>query len=149
MTLTDFLEARYAEREAAAGEPRTWTVGHHVCTDVMGECDEPCEYLAECRDGKCDHCRIEGSDGMVIYDEGGHDAADAAHIALNDPASVLADIAAKRQILAWWEQQTAGLRSERNKAAAIRALPGGQVLCHLAEPFTEHPDYDPSWRLEP
>jgi hypothetical protein len=148
MTLTDFLEARYAEREAAAGEPRTWTVGHHVCTDVMGECDEPCEYLAECRVGKCDHCRIEGSDGMVIYDEGGHDAADAAHIALNDPASVLADIKAQRKILELADKADQIERALCDEVAR-RPVPGevsiGDEMCRaLAAPFAAHPEFDPS-----
>ena len=43
-------------------------------------------------------CRVGGD--ITIYDEGGHTSEQARHIALHDPAAVLADIAAKRAIIA-------------------------------------------------
>jgi hypothetical protein len=56
---------------------------------------------------------------------------DADHIARWDPARVLADVQAKRQILEhedmWGEDST--------------------ILQFLAQPFADHPDFDPSWKL--
>jgi hypothetical protein len=46
-----------------------------------------------------DHGTVVGK-GIHIYDEGGHDPEQAAHIAAWDPARVLAECAAKRQIIA-------------------------------------------------
>lgn len=73
------------------------------------------------------------------------------HIAANDPAHILADIAAKRAVLRLaeaqfqphavmdgmgWEQYENGL------TAAYRA-----VVSHLIQPFATHPDFDESWKL--
>lgn len=56
-----------------------------------------CSCDGECREhGDCE--RVEG-DNITIYDEGGHDADQARHIARHDPATVLADIAGKRALL--------------------------------------------------
>lgn len=43
-------------------------------------------------------------DATVVYDEGAPTAAEAAHIARNDPARALRDIAARRRILAAYEE---------------------------------------------
>lgn len=45
-----------------------------------------------------DQSRIDGI-GITIYDEGGHDEDQARHIAHNDPAHVLRQVAAHRRIL--------------------------------------------------
>jgi hypothetical protein len=61
----------------------------------------------------------------------------AAHIAYWDPARVLADIAAKRAIV---EVCTVELRMGCSTAWS--------VLLRLAAPYTEHPDFDPAWRID-
>jgi hypothetical protein len=43
--------------------------------------------------------RVEGTDGMLIYDEGGHDEHDAAHIARHDPLRGVHEIQLYRVIL--------------------------------------------------
>lgn len=59
------------------------------------------------------------------------------HIALNDPAFVLADIEAKRRIVERLGQQyLIGSRVTYNA-----------VLRLLALPFADHPDFQPEWRL--
>lgn len=66
--------ARLDEDEAAAGEPRQWKVLDDGLT-------------------------IEGDGGLCIYNEGGHDERDAAHIARYDPARALREIPGKRLVL--------------------------------------------------
>lgn len=145
------------EDEAAAGEPRTWKVRHHdCCVPGWDPCEVPCPLAAECAEGRCDHRVIEGSDGMVIYDEGGHDAADAAHIARNDPARALREVELKRAILDLWEDPAAvrdlpdGVHDGRDPdeveaevavAEAIDAL-----LRLLAEVYSDRPGYEEAVR---
>lgn len=75
--LTAFIEARLAEDEAVARAAggRVWSVDPDNA------------------------CRVEG--GITIYDEGGHNEHQAAHIARKDPARALRQVAVKRQILVW------------------------------------------------
>lgn len=55
-------------------------------------------YGKPCPD-ECGCCRVEGAE-ITIYDEGGHDEHQAAHIAAWDPKRVLALIARDRALLA-------------------------------------------------
>lgn len=68
-----------------------------------------------------------------VYDTGAkfdrHEIA--SHVARFDPARVLADIAAKRAIL-----------EMHGQAVAIDT-----VIDHLIQPYVEHPDFDPAWRV--
>lgn len=69
------------------------------------------------------------------------------HIARHDPARVLADVAAKRKIvdvaaesvalkdLSYYEDHS----GERELAAF--------VLRQLAQPYADHPAFDPAWRM--
>lgn len=52
-------------------------------------------------------------------------------------ARVLAECEAKRRIVARCEAVGVGFPSYALAEA---------VLCHLAEPYTDHPDYDEAWR---
>ena len=67
--------------------------------------------------------------------------ADARHIAAHDPVSVLADIAAKRDVVSLCLQildDTAiGLKTEAFAVATLKLL---------ARPFAQHPDYQEDWR---
>jgi hypothetical protein len=89
------LAAALDEAEKAAkacGEGVTWSVDHRR--------DWESDRLeADCLSGDCECCVIEASNGMRIYDEGGHDAHDAYHIARWDPATVLRLIAPYREVL--------------------------------------------------
>lgn len=87
-------------------------------------------------------CRIEG-DVITIYDEGGHTEAHAKHIALWDPARVLADIDAKRRILAECEYEI--------NDAEKRDTGDGVGLSHtilglLALPYAGRDGYREEWR---
>lgn len=72
-----------------------WAVRHDGCDE---ECPDPCPKAGQCHAGYCWHCTVEG-DSICIYDEGGHDGDQAAHIARHDPQDVTAGCEAKLAIL--------------------------------------------------
>jgi Family of unknown function (DUF6221) len=91
--LVEFLTAGFGEEESfarAASTTGSGAVGGHWATGCV--CDGECRDRPECE-------RVVG-DNIRIYPEGGHDADQARHIAYWDPARVLAEVAAKRRILA-------------------------------------------------
>ena|SRR5690606_20281138 len=66
---------------------------------------------------------------------------------------VLADIAAKRRLVelcATWradgERHVAG-RDAMSIAARTQAITAETVLRALAQPYADHPDFDPAWRV--
>lgn len=84
---------------------------------------------------------VEG-DGLMIYDEGGHDEYQAAHIARHSPENVLADVASKRaliEVARWLDNYPAPLH-------AFTCRPSALVLRNLAAPFAGHPDYREEWK---
>jgi hypothetical protein len=91
--------------------------------------------------------------------DGEQGSADSAHIARWDPARVLAEVDAKRRILAEYEQTvtraadmepgtpetyTRRLREWSEQRAQMTALNG--VLRLLTLPYADYPDYRPEWR---
>jgi len=77
------------------------------------------------------------------------------HIARHDPARVLREVAAKRAILAAYEEQDGydlpdGVAEgrdpeERERDEALRdALE--TVILAIAAVYSDHPDYDPAWK---
>lgn len=108
--------------------------------------------------------RVEGA-GITIYDEGGHDEHQAAHIALHDPARVLRQVATHRAILgrhqpldvvadpggyrpfpvecAWC---TEGYDPDHD-AVVRRAWPCPDVR-DLLSVYEDRPGYDPAWKVE-
>jgi len=80
-------------------------------------------------------------DDFVTYDESAPSEEQARHIADNDPAFVLADIAAKRLIIEQYELADGGLTGQilRNCLDTPIRL--------LALPFAGHPDYREEWKL--
>lgn len=95
---------------------------------------------------------ITGS-GMTIYDEGGHDDAQATHIARHDPARVLREVAAKRAILAEHKMHRttdyhnstiwycAGCNWINEEDDTLRC----DTTLHLASVYSDHPDYRQEW----
>lgn len=85
-----------------------------------------------------EECQIEGP-CMTLYDEGGHERAHALHIVRHDPARTLAEVEAKRRIVAmgqdfdvYSEPYTAQQTWERTTRL-------------LALPYADHPHYRPEW----
>lgn len=75
------------------------------------------------------------------------------HILRHDPARVLADVAAKRRILA--RHCTAGTTRacdgcgwDREDNHNVEDIDDCPELRDLAAPYAEHPDYDPAWRVQ-
>lgn len=143
--LIAFLQARLDEDEQAArlaDTPTRWKAeggefGPKVVTGVTdgGWSRECTPEVWRCDDPE-DGCM---SDAAVWMAEG-------RHIARHDPARVLADVAAKRAIIA------AADLSERAKL-----LPGDNVfgyhapglsiaIRHLAAAYADHPDYREEWK---
>ncbi|HEY1668517.1 MAG TPA: DUF6221 family protein [Trebonia sp.] len=129
--LIEFINARLAEEEATARAAGggTWRTGCY--------CEGPCTGWG----GGC--CRVEGDD-IKIYDEGGHDASQADHIARHDPARVLREIEAKRAILARYEDCLD--RMENLEFSAMAAREGlaeyeDSVLPNMAGAWSDHADY--------
>jgi hypothetical protein len=140
MDIADFLEARWAEREAAAKAAAVDPVG-------AMEAHFEAEALHHEQDWRLYPER------ETDYD---HGQADALHwastrirermlpLSLHDPASVLADIAANRAILALF-------RLDFNADGEPICLGGygeayWDVVRALAVPFASHPDYQEGWK---
>ena len=126
MTLTEFLEARITEDEDLARNAAKFEYGCDA--DV---CDDGAWEVAD--GGK----RIDG-EHMTIYDEGGHSAYQAEHIARWDPARVLAECEVKRQIIDALVPIATYLW--------LATPPAKHVLEILALLYADHEDYRPEWR---
>jgi hypothetical protein len=78
--------------------------------------------------------------------------ATATHIALNDPAYVLADVAAKRRIVDLAHRHRAGLDEDREEFDLWHYTGQGYILHKilrlLAAPYADHPDFDPAWWVD-
>ncbi|PBC71564.1 hypothetical protein BX265_6174 [Streptomyces sp. TLI_235] len=81
----------------------------------------------------------------VVYNEGSPTIAQAAHIAEHDPELVLAEVDAKRRIIAEhpWRQEP-DWPSGRQCTQCATEHPC-QTLRLLTLPYSNHPDYGPEW----
>jgi hypothetical protein len=85
-----------------------------------------------------------------------------AHIARHDPARVLAECGAKRNVIAaYWEEVSRrnlyqsddartvedDMQRERRRSSAARCRGLEIALEHLAQPYRDHPDFDPAWSV--
>jgi hypothetical protein len=134
MTLTDFLLARIAEDEAAARAttPGPWNADEH--SGVL---------LAN------------GEIPTIVGELDVHD--DAAHIARHDPARVLAQCAAYREIVELHRQDEGpiarkGCRScLTDRSGFADEWEPDELPCPtlraLASMWAGHPEFDPEWRL--
>ena len=128
MTLTEFLLARIAEDEAVAtaATPGPWR--HNQDGDVLS------------------------SEWCVVDTESGAnppDVTDAAHIARHDPARILAECEAKRQIIDEHQIEVGGA----SQCCVRCGVPGYEsieapcdTIKYLALPYANHPDYLPEWK---
>lgn len=132
-TLADFVLARLAEDEQVARAAMA-AVAH-----------------AEDRDGSTRWCGTDdgvyaGANGAELIGPYGYaDEGLTAHIARHDPARVLADVAAKRAIVALYQHkgESMALYPNAGNAAGFMALTG--AIRALAQPFTDHPQYSAEW----
>lgn len=124
MTIIEFLLDRIAEDEAAARDASEYGASWHWDSGFGALCNDP----------ECSYGMLLTDDGpTVIMEVHAYDVHEgwqgAAHIALHDPARVLAECAAKRAII----------------AAAMDIGDDGRysaVLRQLATVYADHPDYE-------
>lgn len=140
MTIVEFLTARLDEDErlARAATPGPWSPDAPFLSDVVTSA-----LLGPVAD-----CAI-GTDYRAQSLE------DACHIARHDPARVLAEVAAKRSIIALHAQvDIVGPGGEDMAACGACGDTTDEYLAtcwpcdtlkHLAAPYADHPDYDPTW----
>lgn len=124
--IATFLNAQFDEREAIALAAQGTTRGIWKQVDPDREPG-----------------RIEDDYGDVVtYDESSPDEAQGRHIAASSPASVLAEVTAKRKIVAECDR----ILNERRPDGSYANHPTARhlarhTLWNLAAPFAEHPDY--------
>lgn len=148
--LIAFLKKRYAEIEqhaeaAGAESPSPWMRGD--------------SYTAAKADRDGETQIYDATGDVVVYDEGAPGPAVAGHIVLQDPASTLADIASKRQILAQHRTKV----FERLRGSPEFGYQYWCETCHvpsdqpgrkwcvtvrlLAQPFAGHRDFREEWAV--
>jgi hypothetical protein len=146
-----FVNARLDEREAAARKAASGC-GCHPPTPSWAFDDEATDgRIVIVGDPHPDIARKLTRRWNRSYDGLFH----AAHIALNDPAYVLDDVAAKRLILSDAYEPLRELESaiqDENDTGEDPSINWHEVsdrlLCALAAPFASHPDFDPAWAVE-
>lgn len=131
--VVEFITARLDEKQrlAEAARPGPWFASGGVLSAAAGNYRDD---IAEIWDPNNDH---------------GDDEATTAHIACHDPSSMLADIAAKRQLLELWQRMDADLDSPGFHQAADELL--AQLLAPYGKRavFTRNGGSGPrSWHLE-
>lgn len=94
--------------------------------------------------------QVEGV-GIIVYDEGGHTAGQAEHIARHDPARVLREVEGKRQIIARYQDAVART-SDFDHSTAVAELQVREyedfVLPGLLAAYVNRPGFDPLWLSE-
>lgn len=122
--LADFLLARIAEdeevaRAAAEGQGATWASSGE---DFVYPDPPP------------------GNAYVAVGPWDGDIGPAAPHIARHDPTRVLAECEAKRRVVEEARAYSPELEHGDNGSWAFDV-----VIAHLAQPYAEHPDYDPAW----
>jgi len=144
LDITAFLRARLDERESVA-------LAAQGTTEGRWEQDDPIRA----------HGRIIDDYGdFVTHDEGAPSQEQAQHIADNDPRFVLADVAAKRRLLAGhgpgrWVDESGGRWKDEpdNWDPPWQRCAGEEWTSYpcetvrlLALPYAGHPDYREEWK---
>lgn len=140
--LVAFLLARIAEdeavaREAAADRAPTW----RQATDPGVVHDDPAGGVVVDMD--------EAFPEIVVYDEGRPSIAEAAHIALHDPARVLAECEAKRRIVETYHDHLENGQSSTGFHDCGDDCTGGAMIWTLrllALPYAAHEGFREEWR---
>ncbi|MEU8279545.1 DUF6221 family protein [Microbispora bryophytorum] len=140
--LITFLRARYDEAEQVARDAAE--TGEHWRYQRIPDLTAPDGYSLDLGDVVDVIVDIGFAEDDVLR------PAQAAHIALHDPASVLADIAAKRKILDALAPDIEAFSGEVAQADAAERMANWlravAVVRLLAEPYASHPDYREEWR---
>ncbi|MFJ6810639.1 DUF6221 family protein [Streptomyces anulatus] len=130
--LVQFLKNRLAEDEAIATAPTkaTWATAEWRFAEVDGDpfVDLGTNHLT----------RVSSLNEHEMQ-----------HIARHDPARVLAEVSAKRELLDRYENPDASeavAPSMNRLTASVERAVLGLAFCYLALPHADHPDYRDDWR---
>jgi hypothetical protein len=140
MTITEFLTARYDEEEALASALLI-DLQSQVETDWKGQVDEQGPMTPD-RMLKAQLWR--DYDGQTRWRNFARGQAIAR---LASPDRALADIAAKRAIVAYAPRVDHLVSTIEWEYSSNVDEEGDDLLRILAQPFAEHPDFDPAWRV--
>lgn len=147
--VVEFLTARLDEDEQAARAATSGEWAAQAQTGPGADPDDFWEVIAQQVDRNL-LLRV----ATHGYEGGGIERADdARHIARHDPARVLADVAAKRAILALHSGViVCDVCRDISPYLAAGDSGGAPWPCDtillLAQPFADHPDFDPAWKAE-
>lgn len=145
-------------RSAISKGDGSWRVQHAYCDE---DCPDPCPRAGRCHiddghgEGTCWCVVVDGAD-ICIYDEGGHDQAQAEHIARHDPRGRIADCEAKLAIIGrcealaepegealWdWLAEREDDEAKRDRALADFA---DDILALLADGYRHRPGWAGHW----
>lgn len=131
--LATFLRARLDEDEsiARAATPGPWSVDSETYAERIG-----------CNDGTSVVSGSRWNGEASVFNE----TDDALHIARHDPARVLAEVDAKRKVIAVYTSWAFLTRSKPDDPVAeITTLAVAQTLRALALPYVDHPGYREEW----
>lgn len=169
-----FLEARFSEDEQAA---RSVSYGNPACRwwgGVSGPCHDV-EVLVELTPGQpLPPAVMDGHWGSIVAMSEDHVAEEsvpvAQYIARWDPARILAEVTAKRRMLAAhqtgtsthyhcrnhdhlqdWQCQRTGCRADVSRYCELGDYDTDPAACRglliLAEPYADHGEFNQEWRL--
>jgi hypothetical protein len=153
VTIIDFILARYAEREqaaqaAAAGGRWSYEDGDSVGAWTLYDEHWNIASLTVYDTKTYNYSeRLPAARNPAYVDPD----ANGRHIALNDPAYVLADLAAKQRIVrqhTHYETEVLTADDEENVTLCRECMVDFpcDTLRLLASPFAGHPDYDEAWQ---
>jgi hypothetical protein len=123
MSITEFLMARYDERESAARAAMDADPAYAHYGDTAAEA-----FLA------------------LAVSEGETEEA-AAHFERWRPEHVLADIAAKRAIVKFADVVDGMAETIYQEFSSYPDEEGADLLKILVQPYADHPDFDPAWKV--
>lgn len=117
-----------------------WDKDERVAQEAIADAHDDGRWTAGMGGGPAE--RIDGL-GITIYDEGGHTAEQAEHIARWDPDRVLAEVNAKRallKVIIEYEQTVSG-----DSGFTVGELADTSALLILAQPYAGQPGWQEEW----
>jgi len=157
MDIVEFLTARLDEDEAGAlaTTPVLVTGRWKVARDKHADDDAPLQ-LIQGEDPDDPASEEYSSTEVIAYCAYWQAEAEAnlRHIARHDPARVLAEVKAKRRVMARhsvvYDLHTEccyGCGWDREEGFHVEGIENCQELRDMASVYDQHPDYDPAWNV--
>ncbi len=137
--LVDFLRARLDEDEAVAKAAADDGGAPWALSDYVDRVGDTAQDVVTLRDAQGETLAANNNYGDLGDDE-------IRHIARWDPARVLAEIDAKRQIVDEYAAIDVDANRLNDAAMHLTWTLLGNVVRELAVPYASHTDYRPEWR---